>query len=244
MRHVLLLGPPATGPLRMGQATAAARLVAPGGGALGVMSGLLRTAAGTVNLAAVAAAADEHLSLAADTHKQPGRRFHRLAAARAWTTSTMSGILPRHACSARCGARRRFGLGGLGRRRAWPADPAGRHRAIVRSTHAATLRSCVRRAPACGYVDNARALPTGPASSSQRYFDCFGTAGQTLPVTSRQLSVRAAATHHHLAAPSSRGSQPPFTVLSDTGSRLSERSIHRTNTFNQYHSVSDVRGPR
>jgi hypothetical protein len=192
MRHVLLLGAPATGPPRMGKATAAARLVAPAGGALSVMSSLLRTAAGTVNLAAVAAAADEHLSLAADTHEQPGRRFHRLGPARAWTTSAMGGILPRHACSARCGARRRSGLGGLGRRRAWPADPAGRHRAIVRSTNAATLRSCVRRAPACGYVDNARALPTCPqGSSSQRYFDCFGTAGQTLLVTSQPASVRA-----------------------------------------------------
>jgi hypothetical protein len=162
MRHVLLLGAPATGPLRMGQATAAARLVAPAGGALGVMSGLLPTAAGAVNLAAVAAAADEHLGPAADAHEQPGRRFHRLAPGRAWTMSAMGGILPRHACSARCGARRRSGLRGLGRRRACPADPAGRHCAIVRSTQAATPRSCVRRAPACGYVDNARALPTFP----------------------------------------------------------------------------------
>jgi hypothetical protein len=32
-------------------------------------------------------------------------------------------------------------------------------------------------------------------------------------------------------------------VLSDTGLRSSERSIHRTNTFNQNHSVSDVFGP-
>src|SRR5436190_16117812 len=99
MRHVLLLGTIATGPRRMGQATAAAGLVALAGSALGVMSGLLRTAAGAVNLAAVAATADQHLSLAADTHQQPGRRFHRLAPARTWTTLAMGGILPRHACS-------------------------------------------------------------------------------------------------------------------------------------------------
>jgi hypothetical protein len=216
MRHVLLLGAPATGPLRMGQATAAARLVAPGGGALGVMSGLLRTAAGTVNLAAVAAAADEHLSLAADTHKQPGRRFHRLAAARAWTTSTMSGILPRHACSARCGARRRFGLGGLGRRRAWPADPAGRHRAIVRSTHAATLRSCVRRAPACGYVDNARALPTCPqAQQAAVSVTLIALERQGRPCPSHPGSSQSERPRHitiwqrHLRADPSRHSQPP-----------------------------------
>jgi hypothetical protein len=42
-----------------------ARLVASASGALGLMSGLLCAAAGTVNLAAVAAAADEHLGLAA-----------------------------------------------------------------------------------------------------------------------------------------------------------------------------------
>ncbi len=65
MRHVLLPGAPATGTRRMRQATAVARLVALAGSALGVMSGLLRTAAGTVNLAAVAAAADERLSVAA-----------------------------------------------------------------------------------------------------------------------------------------------------------------------------------
>ena len=213
MRHVLLLGAPAAGPPRMGQAAAAARLVAPAGGALGVMSGLLRTAAGTVNLAAVAAAADEHLNLAADTYEQPGRRFHRLAPARAWTTSAMSGILPRHACSARCGARRRSGLGGLGRRRAWPADPAGRHChcALDKCRNAPIVRAARASLWICGQRKGVAHMPTGPSSSSQRYFDCFGTAGQTLLVTSQQLSVRAAATHHHLAAPSSRGSQPPFT---------------------------------
>jgi hypothetical protein len=55
-----------------------------------------------------------------------------------------------------CGARRRFGLGRLGRRRACPADLAGCHRAIVRSIHAATPRSCTWHAGACGYVDVCR----------------------------------------------------------------------------------------
>jgi len=66
MRHVLLLGSPATGTRRVGYATASAALVAPAGGALGVMSGLLRTAVATVDLAAVAVTADEHLGVAAN----------------------------------------------------------------------------------------------------------------------------------------------------------------------------------
>jgi hypothetical protein len=52
------------------------------------------------------------------------------------------------------------GLGSLGRRRA--CQSAGCHRAIVRSTPAVALRPSVRRRQACGYVDNARTLPTYP----------------------------------------------------------------------------------
>jgi hypothetical protein len=47
MRHVLLLGAIATRTLRMAQATAAARLIAPAGGELAVVPGLLRAAAAT-----------------------------------------------------------------------------------------------------------------------------------------------------------------------------------------------------
>jgi len=118
MRHVLSPGAPATGPYRMGQAATAARLVAPTGGTLGVTSSLQRTATGTIDLTAVAAAANKHLRSTTDTHEQTGRRRHRRGLAHAWTTIAMLGIMPRHACSARCGARRRFELGGLGRRRA------------------------------------------------------------------------------------------------------------------------------
>jgi hypothetical protein len=75
MRHVLLLGAIATRTHRMAQATAAARLIALAGGALAVVPGLLRAAAATVDLAAIAAAADEHLSLAADTEEQPAGRL-------------------------------------------------------------------------------------------------------------------------------------------------------------------------
>src|SRR5580692_384477 len=103
MRHVLLPGATATGTRRMVHATAAGRLVALAGGALGLMSGILCTAAGAVNLAAVAAAADEHHGLAASAKEQTARGCLRLSFAQAWTTSATGGILPRHACSARVG---------------------------------------------------------------------------------------------------------------------------------------------
>src|ERR1700746_1954171 len=83
MLHVVWPGAPATGPYRMGQAPAAARLVAPTGGTLGVISGLLRTAAGTIDLTAVAAAANKHLRSTTHTHEQPGRRRHRRGLAHA-----------------------------------------------------------------------------------------------------------------------------------------------------------------
>ena len=119
MRHVLLPDAPTTGPYRMGQPPTAARLVAPTGVALGVISGLLRTAAGTIDLTAVAAAANKHLRSTTATHEQPGRSHHRRRLAHAWTTIAMLGIMPRHACSARCvGHGVDSELGGLGRRRA------------------------------------------------------------------------------------------------------------------------------
>jgi hypothetical protein len=108
MRHVLLLGTPATGTGRMVHAPATAGLVAPAGGALRVAPCLLCTAARTVDLAAVAAAADQHLSLAASAYKQPRCRCLRLGQCRTWTRAATGGILPRHACPARCGARRRY----------------------------------------------------------------------------------------------------------------------------------------
>ena len=102
MRHVVLSGAIATGPRRMVHPTAAAGLVAPPGRALGVAPRRLCTTLCAVNLAAITVAADKNLSLAARAQKQPRRRQQRT-----WTRSAMTGILPRHACSARCGARRR-----------------------------------------------------------------------------------------------------------------------------------------
>ena len=157
MRHVVLPGAPATGPYRMGQAPAAARLVARTGGTLGVISGLLRTAAGTIDLTAVAAAANKHLRPTTDTHEQPGRRLHPRGLAHAWTTITMLAIMPRHACSARCGARRRSGTWRFRSTSCLPIRRVVNAQLCARSTS-----SHLRRTPTCGYVDNASALPTDP----------------------------------------------------------------------------------
>src|SRR6516164_3084925 len=172
MRHVVLPGAPATGPHRMGQAPAAARLVAPTGGTLGVISGLLRTAAGTIDLTAVAAAANKHLRSTTDTNEQPGRRLHPRGLAHAWTTITMLGIMPRQACSARCGARRRSGTWRFRSASCLPIRQVVNAQLCARSTS-----SHLRRTPACGYVDNASALPTDPQDQKQskRQFDCFGS---------------------------------------------------------------------
>ena len=115
------------------------------------------TAAITIDLAAIAAAADEHLSTATDTQKETRRRCVRAIGLRTWTTSAMLGIMPRHACSARCGARRRSGLGGLGRRRACQSGRLSPRHCVLD-----TRRHAAGRAHACGYVDNARALSTYP----------------------------------------------------------------------------------
>jgi hypothetical protein len=74
--------------------TAAARLVAPAGGALSLMPDRLRTATCTVNLAAVAAAADEYLRPAASAQEKPGRPFSRLRRVAAWTPSATGGNAP------------------------------------------------------------------------------------------------------------------------------------------------------
>jgi hypothetical protein len=188
MRHVLLLGAITAGTHRMGQATAAARLVASAGGALAMATGLPRAAPRTIDLAAVAAAADQHLSLAADTQEQPAGRLGSLRLVRTWTTSVMGGILPPHTCSARCGARRRSQTSRFRSAPCLPcqSDRSSPHHCAPRGRHPKPTHR--PRATACGYVDNARGVahrPTGPASSSQYQFNCSGRAGPRPAETSR-----------------------------------------------------------
>src|ERR1700686_1110117 len=107
MRHILLPRSIATGTQRMDDAAVVARLVALSGRALPLAPGQSGTAVGTIDLAAIAAAADEHLSVATGTQKETGRRCVRPFGLRTCTKSAASEILPPHSCSARCGAWRR-----------------------------------------------------------------------------------------------------------------------------------------
>jgi len=219
MRHVLLSGAPAASTRRMVHPTAAARLVAPAGGALSLMPGLPRTAAGTVNLAAVAAAADEYLRPAASAQEQPGRSFRRLrraaaAGAAAWTPSATGGIMPRHACSAPCGARRRT--------RAWqfrsaPCLPIGRlssrHCALDTRRSAVTERAAQAGLWICGQRKGVAHIPTGAANDSQHQVDCFeGGTAHTLPVTAGDYQPNRSGHLARATAPSLRGSGQPSTL--------------------------------
>jgi hypothetical protein len=175
MRHVLLPGAPATRPYRVGQPTATARLVALAGRAPGVISRHLCTVAGAIDLAAVAAAADQHLSAATRAHEQPGWRFHRRKSARTWTASAMLGIMPRHACSARCGARRRSGTW---RFRSAPCLPIGRlspRPVCVRCTP--SCRTARARLWVCGQRKSVAHIPTGATINTKHQFDCFRRPG-------------------------------------------------------------------
>jgi hypothetical protein len=74
MRHVLLPRAIATGTRGVIDATAPARLVAFAGCLLRATPGFLCAGSGAIDLATVAAVADEHLRTAAPAQEQPGRR--------------------------------------------------------------------------------------------------------------------------------------------------------------------------
>src|SRR5271166_4547662 len=109
MRHIIAARPVAT--LSRGVAPPSVRtvLVASSGALQRAAPGLRGTVSGTIDLAAVAAAADQRLGMTAGAQEQPRRS--RLAVVGAadnrWTYVTIAGILAPHACPARCGARRR-----------------------------------------------------------------------------------------------------------------------------------------
>ena len=170
-----------------------------------MISGLLRTAAGTIDLTTVAAAANKHLRSTTDTHEQPSRR-HRREPAHAWTPIAMLGIMPRHTCSARCGARRRFGTW---RFRSAPCTPIWR---VVNAQLCARSTSPhLPRTPTCGYVDNASALPTDPQDQK--------TKASVNLIASKLQQVR----HNPTVSPISRDirrrirylSWPPFTAVGE-----------------------------
>jgi hypothetical protein len=145
MRHVLAAASVATCTDSMGMPPSTAGLVTPPGGALAMTSGSLRAGAGAIDLAAVATAADQRLAPTARAQKQPSWwTVSTVGAADAtWTNATIEGIMPLHACPARCGARRRTSLPSSDRRRACPAITASSYPAI---------RRCVSPCPSSPFV--------------------------------------------------------------------------------------------
>jgi len=100
MRHFLLVSLPGTiAPCTLGMlaATAVARLIAPPGSALFATPVLPRAALLTVDVAAVATGADQHLLEAACAEKQARGCICLFAVvAQTWTRAPTGGILPRH----------------------------------------------------------------------------------------------------------------------------------------------------
>ena len=143
MRHVLLSGAIATGPRGMVHPAAAASLVAPPSRALSVAPRRLCTTLCAVNLAAITVAADQNLISATHAQKKSGRRRRRRQQ-RTWTRSAMTGIMPRHACSARCGARRRSETWPL---RSAPCRPRQSGRFLPRAEQAAQAAILRARKP-------------------------------------------------------------------------------------------------
>jgi hypothetical protein len=69
MRHFLAARPVATRPHSMGEPPPTAALVAPSSGTLAVVAGALSAIIGTVDLTAIAAAADQRLAATSHAHK-------------------------------------------------------------------------------------------------------------------------------------------------------------------------------
>ena len=109
MRHFFLASTVVLGPCSMVAATIEGILIAPTGIALFGAPGLLGASSVTVDVPAIAAGADQHLSAAAGAQKKSPSCIALLGlVTQTWTKRTTGGILPRHTCSARCGARRRY----------------------------------------------------------------------------------------------------------------------------------------
>ena len=90
-------------------------LVTLSGSTLRAVPGSRGAVSGTVDLAAIAAAADHARGAATGAQKQPGRQnvVMRGPPRATWTNGVIAGILSLHACPARCGARRRCGTAKL-----------------------------------------------------------------------------------------------------------------------------------
>src|SRR3954453_10527614 len=96
--------------------------------------------------------------------------------------------MPRHACSAPCrGTAPMRDLAVAGRWRACPNQP---DRLSSPQCVVVTQKSRAQRAKACGYVDNARALPTSPQAQQKLQQD------STLVMTKQGLKALTDSPHH------------------------------------------------
>ena len=115
MRHFIASCPVTACPFGMRAPSMTGGLVACAGGPLTLPPSEPAAASGAIDLAAVAATANQRLSAATRADEQACRRCVVMArtADDTWTNAAVAPILALHTCPARCGARRRTKLPGL-----------------------------------------------------------------------------------------------------------------------------------
>jgi hypothetical protein len=121
MRHILLAQPVTAASFGMLEAASSALLVAPAGFLDASAACGLRAASGTIDLAPIAAAADDDLGSAVMAQEESAGGFPLAVPVTPMSYrqgEAARGILSLHPCSARCGARHRCELCGFGRCRA------------------------------------------------------------------------------------------------------------------------------
>ena len=155
--------------LGMFAATSMTRLVASACLALRIASRRLSAFLLAVDVAAIAAAADQHLSVAARAQKEsPSCICLSGFVTHTWTKSATGGILPRHTCSARCRARRRY--------ETWQLRSAP---CLSQSTDRSSRTQCVLATPksratrdglwVCGQRKGVAHIPTGPTTTATSF---------------------------------------------------------------------------
>jgi hypothetical protein len=200
MRHVLLPGAIVPGTRRVVHATAAARLVAFASGALGLMSGppvhsRRHSKSGRGRSSCRRAPGPGSGRTGTDGQEFPQAQL------RPGMDDVRNGWNTAPACVlGTCGARRRFGLGRLGRRRACSCRSgrlSPRHCALDTRRNAAIVHPARGSLWICGQRKGVAHKSTGPASSSQHQFVCLETVGfRPRPAARRRLSAWAVARRH------------------------------------------------
>jgi len=192
----------------MGKSPIAARLVAPPGLALGAAPGLAGAAGGTVHLATITMAADQHVSAAAAAQKKARRHPVSRAGAVgvAWTQRPLSATVSLHACPARCRARRRWKLGGLG---SAPCLPATIGKVLPRRQPSRHPEDGVKHDENQGSRESGAADHPGQSLVGAPPLPATGSDGQ--PDRQPRPSLDRRTARYAGTSPFIRGSWPPFT---------------------------------